>query len=300
MPIDYNIDEDLLLAGIDGYSQPQKDNSTFRPIYRLERGTTIVRFLTDKETMSVDHGWHIYREVAAFEGLRGGFQLPGGLKEFPVNDQIIVEDPDTGEKRRQYAPRGTDPLLELVVPSLRFPPADGRVKGQDKVAVNVLTEEGRHIILKMSSARAKDLFRAFNNYREMDENFSCTQYPWALTVRGEGLNTTLTVKPIKNEAPVELPEPFDLVEVFASIRSEVEDYVRSLSDAHVEVVTAEEEHDVVDAYEEAVVEAEPTEEDKYAAISDIRLKTLLTSAKVSIPPRSTRSALIALAIAHNV
>lgn len=299
MPIDYNIDEDLLLAGIDGYAQPQKDNSTFRPIYRLERGTTIVRFLTDKETMGTDHGWHIYREVAAFDGLRGGFQLPSGLKEFPVNDQIIVEDPETGEKRRQYAPRGTDPLLELVVPSLRFPPADGRVKGQDKVAVNVLTEEGRHIILKMSSARAKDLFRTFNNYREMDENFSCTQYPWALTVRGEGLNTTLTVKPIKNEPPVELPEPYDLVEVFASIRSEVEDYVRSLSDTHVEVV-AEEEHDIVDAYEEAVTEAEPTDEDKYASLSDVRLKTLLTKANVSIPPRSTRSALIALATAHNV
>jgi hypothetical protein len=302
MPIDYNsMDEDLLLAGLEGYAKTE--SATYRPIWRLKQGTTIVRFLTDKETMNEDHGWHIFREVAAFDGLKGGFQLPGNIKEFPVFDQITVTDPETGERKRQYAPRGHDPLLEMVAPSSKFPPADGRVKGQDKVAVNILNEEGKHVVLKMSGARARELFTAFNLYKDMDPNFSCTAYPWRLTVSGTGVNTTLSVKPIKDEPPVNLPEPYDLVEFFAEIRQEVEQYVLGLSNNTIdEDEIAIFDNNAADSFEEAVIESvnEETLRDKFNSVSDVRLKTLLTKAGVTVPPRSTRSTLIELAVANNV
>lgn len=301
MPIDYTpMDEDLLLAGLDGYAK--SESSTYRPIYRLSKGTTIVRFLTDKETMNEDHGWYIYREVAAFDGLKGGFELPSGIKEFPVNDQIIETNPETGERKRRKGPRGTDPLFELVAPSSMYPPADGVVKASDKVAVNILNEEGKHVILKMSGARAKELFTAFNLYTEMDPDFTCTAFPWQLTVSGTGVNTTLSVKPLRNEPPVDLPEPYDLVEVFGSIRKEVEDYVNGLSSNTQDELVDADEYAVSESFEETVA-AIDVEEDvrmKYSAVSPVRLKTLLTKAGVTIPPRSTHATLIELAVAHNV
>jgi hypothetical protein len=302
MPIDYTpMDEDLLLAGLDGYTK--SESTTYRPIWRLAKGTTIVRFLTDKDTMNEDHGWFIFREVAAFDGLKGGFELPNGIKEFPVNDQVIVTDPETGERKRHKGPRGTDPLFELVAPSSKYPPADGVVKAADKVAVNVLNEEGKHIILKMSGARAKELFTAFNLYSDMDPNFTCTAYPWQLTVSGTGVNTSLSVKPLRDEPPVDLPEPYDLVEVFNGIREEVEAYVNGLSgNSQQDELVDEDSYAMTETFEETVAAIE-IEEDirmKYSAVSPVRLKTLLTKANVAIPPRSTHATLIELAVAHNV
>lgn len=300
MPIDYTMDEDLLLAGIEGYARAE--SGTFRPIYNLAKGTTIVRFLTDKETMDEDHGWYIYREVAAFDGLKGGFQLPGNLKTFPVFDQIIFTDPTTGERKRRNGPRGTDPLFELVVPSSAYPPADGIVKASDKVAINILNEEGKHVILRISGARAKELLTAFNLYRDMDPNFTCTAYPWQLTLSGTGVNTTLSVKPLRDEPPVDLPEPYDLVEVFTEMRQEVEDFVNGLSGNSQDELADEDDYVVADTFEEkvAAIEIEEDVRMKYSAVSPVRLKTLLTKAGVQIPPRSTHATLIELAVAHNV
>lgn len=299
-----SLDDDLILGGVESYARTGGGGSG-RRIYRL-KGSMTVRFLTDPWTRNQDHGWHFYREVAAFDGLRGGFQLPNGLKEFPVNDQITFTDPDTGQTKRQYAPRGTDPILELVVPSSMYPPADGRVKGQDKVAINVLNEEGEHIVLKLSGARGADLLRTMLTFREMDEKFTCTTYPWTLTIQGSGAASTLSVKPHKNEAPVELPDPIDLVEMFGDIRREVEEYVDGLRGGGADTVedelvdSDEESWASVDQFEEAVASAEAIVEprDKFSAMSDVRIKTLLTKAGVKIPAKSTRSALIELASTH--
>lgn len=300
MPIDYTpIDEDLLLAGLDGYSRSK--SVTYRPITWLERGTTIVRFVTDKETMNEDHGWLIYREVAAFDGLKGGFDLPTHLRTFPVYDQIVEIDPETGKRTRRNGPRGTDPLLDLVAPSVKFPPADGIVRGSDKVAVNIITEDGQHKVLRLSGPRAKELFNAFNLYKEMDPNFTCTAFPWQLTLSGTGASTTLNVKPLRDEPPINLPEPYDLVEMFGEIRKEVEDFVDNLSSSQ-ESVVVEDDYADADTFEETVAAIDVNEDlrSKYSAVSPVRLKTLLTKAGVSIPPRSTHASLIELAIAHNV
>lgn len=297
MAIDYtSFDEDLLLSGLDGYVKSEGSNYT--PIYRLKKGTTTVHFVTDPWTMKSDHGWHIYREVSAFDGLFGGFMLPNGMKEFPVNDQIIVTDPETGERRRQYAPRGTDPLIDLVAPSTKFPPADGRVKGSDKLAVNVIDEEGKHIVLKMSGARGAELLRALNNLHAMDDSFTATSFPWQLTLSGTGAASALTIKPLKSEPPVDLPEPYDLVELFGQIRSDVEAFVNSLRGDNSEANAVSENHETVDLFEDSIVTAEAVvpSQDKYSAMSDVRLKTLLTKAGVTVPPRSTRGTLIELAI----
>jgi len=300
MPIDYTpMDEDLLLAGLDGYAKAE--SKTYRPITWLDKGTTTVRFVTDKETMNEDHGWLIYREVAAFDGLKGGFELPTHLRTFPVFDQVIVTDPETGERKRRKGPRGTDPLLELVAPSVKFPPVDGIVKASDKVAVNIINQEGKHVVLKLSGARARELFTAFNLYKEMDPNFTCTAYPWQLTLSGTGINTTLSVKPLRNEPPIDLPEPYDLVEMFNDIRKEVEDYVNSLSGTQEESVDQDDYADA-DSFEETIAAIDVSEDlyTKYSAVSPVRLKTLLTKAGVSIPPRSSHATLIELAVAHNV
>lgn len=294
-----SLDDDLVLAGIDGYVR--SSNSNYFPIYRLKQGTTVFRFVTDPWTRNEDNGWLFYREVSAFDGLRGGFPLPNGLKEFPVNDQVTIVTPE-GEKRRTNGPRGQDPLLELVAPSTKFPPADGRAKGADKLAVNVIDSEGNHIILKMSGARGADLLRAFNGYRDLSDDFTVTRFPWQLTLSGAGASTTLSVKPLKNEPPVELPEPFDLRVVMDNIRAQVEEYVNSLRGDSDEQAVAADDDLTVDDFEAQVSHADDNLEQrqKYAQLTDARLKALLSKNGITVPPRSTRPALIELAVAHNV
>ena len=221
--------------------------------------------------------------------------MPNGLKTFPVNDQIIqVID---GERRRFNAPRGTDPLLELVQPSSKYPPADGRAKGQDKLAVNVLNDEGEHIILKMSGARGKELLQQFNAFRDMDPSFDCTKFPWQLTLSGAGASSSLAIKPLKSEPPMDAPEPFNLKNELSAIRERVERFVDSLRGDQTEAV-ADDEDDIVDAFEAAVVEESSDPRDTFSSMSDARLKALLTKNGVAVPPRSTRPALIELAMAN--
>jgi hypothetical protein len=136
----------------------------------------------------------------------------------------------------------------------------------------------------------------------MDPSFTCTAYPWQLTVSGTGVNTTLSVKPLRDEPPVDLPEPYDLVEVFNGIRQEVEDYVNGLSDNPQDELADEDDYVIADTFEEkiAAIEIEEDVRTKYSAVSPGRLKTLLTKAGVQIPPRSSHATLIELAVAHNV
>jgi hypothetical protein len=286
------LDDDLLNAGIDGYVK--SGGSSYNPIYPLKSNEERrVYFVTDPWTKNEDYGWFSYRAVAAFEGLRGGYQLPNGCKEFPVNDQEIVVDSD-GVRRRKSAPRGTDPILELVAPSTKYPPADGRVKGTDKYAVNVIDEEGNHIILTMSGARGSELVRIIAGFREVDDTFTCTKYPWVLKVIGGPGSYSLTAKPLPKEPPIELPDPINIKEVMTGIRHQVEVFVKSLTgDQSVEEAVVVEDS-IVDTFESSVA----TSAEDYTTMSAVRLKALLTKKGVAIPPRCTQPALAELAASH--
>lgn len=282
------LDDDLIEAGLDGYV---KSSNNYYPIYPLKSNERRkVYFVTDPWTAKNDRSWMSYRAVAAFEGLRGGYQLPNGCKEFPVFDQVIVEGAD-GKRYRQGA---ADPILALVAPSVKYPPKNGKVSGTDKYAVNVIDEEGNHIILTMSAKRGTELVNQLKNFRELDENFTATKYPFLLEITGGTGSYSLTCKPLPKEPPIELPEPYNIEEIMVSIRQQVEDFVASLTGGSTREDDVVDEDEVVDSFEETV----SSEQADYATMSAIRLKSLLSQSGVQVPPRATHSALVELANAH--
>ena len=95
----FMVDDDLFDAGLDGYV---KTGGVGRNIYRLKAGEPKKGyFFSDPtpETRKSGEDWLSYREISAFDGLRGGVDLPNGMKEFPVYDQKVVQDPETGQRK---------------------------------------------------------------------------------------------------------------------------------------------------------------------------------------------------------
>ena len=296
-----SLSTDLFLSGLDAYVSNKGGSGT--PIYPLKQGSTVYYFFSNPWDVEADASdWLLYREVAAFDGLRGGFDMPNGLKEFPINDTLEV-DVEGEKKFRRLSWKNSDPLLPLVAPSSRYPTDDGGPTRSWKLAINVIDSDGNHIILKLANKRAFSLLEKLNDARAMNDGFSCVGNAWQITTTGSGFDSGVSIKPLKDEPPVDLPEPYNIGEIMSGIRDQVEAYVETLRGG-----AAQQQEDdfaaedaIADAFEAAAVQAESELDSrtKYAEMTDARLKVLLSKAGVTVPPRSTRPALIELAVANN-
>lgn len=218
------IDLDTLLAGNEGYSSSYTGRAFTTSV---KSGAPLwVRFLTAPDTMREDGGWHALRLVNAFDGIRGAhgaLELPDGMKQFPVFDQVWVDE--GGVKKRRDAPKGHDWLLDLVQPSSKYPPKDGRARGSDILAANVVRQDGTHSILLLSGKHGRYIIETFKSMAALQDEFDPTDYGWMLGKSGEGAGTTYTCVPQKNPPVMDLPDTVDLREHFAQTRADVEQWV---------------------------------------------------------------------------
>lgn len=305
-----NVDDDLL----NGEVEWSKSGGSKKICWSLPQGRKVrVRFVTDPATMSADHGWCLYREVNAFNGLIGGAEMPNGLKEFPVDDFEIVTDPETG---RRMKTRKNDPLLKRVRPS-KWDMEDGRnyASARDRVVCNVVYEHGelekkeqynpssgQSILLKMSSSSYKDLKNAFDTYRDVDENFTPIGQVWDLLIEGKGATARLMVTRVKGEAPINMPDPIDTVAWVNDLRSSAERFVFGLDSAAEDEGTqafyGDDEADIVEQYEANVTSAGNAGGVDWTSIAPTALKRKLVAEGVTVPQRIRNDELIELAKSH--
>lgn len=313
-------DEDMLLAGSDGYLSGGGGLGGDVFWNAKANSERTVYFVTDPWTKDIDHGWWIWREVYAEQGLAGGIMLPPGLAGFPVRDQEVVPNPNgEGNLRRDIAPGSekADQLLALVTPYM--PRNETRRTSpyrpvSDKVGANVveLNDQGylNHKVLVFSAARYRKLRAEIDSKADMVEpgTFSLIGHPWLLSISGPGNAEIIRLKPLRDQPPIELPEPIDIPEKLREKRQRIFEIVRTTAkvdttryaDEDAAVPDAPAQADIPATPDEPAAPAETTREELYASMTDSRLKTLLTKAGVPVPPKTGRAALIELAVANNI
>jgi len=302
------VDDDLFEAGLDGYVKGEGSGSN---VWRLKTGEPRKGYFLQNPGTPGD--WVKYRELSAFEGLRGGVEMPNGLKEFPVYDQVLITDPDTGKSKRTTRP-DNDPLIALVVPG-KFA-KNGKAKASDVMSLNFIeivkdseTDEltHRHIVLKLSATASRTVLNFYRTQVEMnDGEFDMTAFPWTLTVTGSGSASQLTLKPHRKDGPIDLDEfePIDIIEMLGTVRAAVEDHVEQIrtgGDATIAAAKDKAEADDGDIQfgnDEDDDDEALSKSDKYAAFTDAKIRKLLKDAGAEVPPKANRPTLISLAVSH--
>ena len=291
----------------------EKSGGFRKTCYNLPNGRTIrVRFITDPSTMDADHGWCVYREVNAWNGLIGDIKMPNGLKEFPVDDFDIVE-PFPGELRKV---RKKD-LYQMRVKPSRFDMEDGRnfASASTKIITSVVFEGGSlekedkwnppvgQVILLKWGKRAFDLLESkLEDRRDEDPNFTLAGTVWEILVEGTGINSKLSMSRVKNPEPMDLPDPLDTVDYVNNIRRQAEKFIDSLDGAAesyvVEDTVVESEEDVTNAYEANRANIAAAAQIEWENVSLARIRAKLKEQGVFTGPKPTRDELIALAKEH--
>lgn len=305
------VDDDLFEAGIDSYVQSGGAGGN---IWRLsskggpKKGYFITNPFSDEAKAIND--WLTYREISAFDGLRGGIDMPNGLKEFPVFDtQVVIED----GQRRRTTNSSLDPVIALIVPG-KFG-QNGKAKAGDMIAFNFLEEitddDGntvhKHIILKMSGQRGRELQSAYKLQVETQGSFDLTAYPWTLGIVGQGAASSLKLKPHRAEGPTDSEvEPIDVLAAMTAIREAVDEFVETIRGGGTAstpdtLPASSGDDDATSVFEAAVEEptaAELDDADKWSAMSDAELRKALKAGNVTVPPKAARTALISLAMVN--
>ena len=298
----------------DSIEWEKSGSSGFRKtMWAMPNGRPIrVRFITDPDNMDHDHGWCVYREVNAWNGLIGGDKMPAGLKEFPVDDFDIIE-PSPGEIRKV---RKKDLYQQRVVPST-YDQADGRnfASASTKIITSVVYEggdlekdskwnpnAGQMIILKFGKKAYEQLQAAFESKRDEDDAFTPVGPAWDILIEGTGMNIKLSLRKVKDSIPIDMPDPIDAVDFVNHLRKQAEDYIDSLDGAAPEFSyqaeeAIESEEDITDTFESnrAATPAGPID---WENVSLARIRAKLKDAGVVAGPRATRDELIALAAQH--
>lgn len=306
------------MAGKDGWVASEGGgfkNIIYRP--KADK-PVIIRFLTnpldpptrlDDDGNEVNMDWVTYREVGAFDGMLGGYEMKGGPYEFPVFDLEYLPD-----GRRRSAPRGTDLLYESVLPKVNDQKKGyTRAQANDMVAFNAIVvdgdfgqkkaeynpQPGQHIIMKLTGDKARSLMLQLETKMEEHEDLDPTTGAWQIHLVGADRSQTLMLtRKTKNIDELDFePELIDVPAYLNEIRDAAEakwDEVRGVAE-EPEDFGGDDDDDVVDEFEEKV--ATPPAAD-YAVMSPARLKKLLTDAGVDIPPRATTAKLIELAQAN--
>ena len=304
------VDDELFEAGLEGYVKGEGSGSN---VWKLTgKKPRKGYFLNNPGT---DGDWVKFREMSAFDGLRGGVEMPNGLKEFPVYDQVLVVDPETGARRRTTRP-DNDPLIALVVPGKYG--KNGKAKAADVMAVNFIeivadedTDEisHRHIVLKLSSTASKALLNLYRTQCEMADSgeFDMTAFPWTLAIHGTGASTELKAKPHRKEGPIDLDEfeSISIVEMLQTTRAAVEDFVEQVRNGGDATIRKQQE-EAEDSDDGIAFGGDDDDEededlaksDKYASMTDAKLRKLLKAADVKVPTKANRPTLISLAVAN--
>jgi hypothetical protein len=302
-------------AGKDGWVHTEGGgfkNIIYRP--KADK-PVIVRFLTnpldppvrmDDDGNEVNTDWVTYREVGAFDGMIGGYEMKGGPYEFPVFDLAY-----TADGQRMSAPRGTDLLFESVLPKPQQV-ASGftRAQANDMVAFNAIVidgewgqkkaefnpQPGQHIVMKLTGDKARSLLLQLETKMEEHENLDPMTGGWQIHLVGADRSQTLMLTR-KTKGIDELDYEPDLIDIpgyLNEIRDAAEakwDEIRGATDVE-ETFTDDDDDDLVDEFEEKVAAAPSTD---YTVMSPARLKKLLVDAGVEIPARATTAKLIELA-----
>lgn len=316
------IDDDILLAGKETWGPREGGGGDGTSFWALKANTSrTIYFHTDPWIETPDGivwdretgTWFNYRAIYTQEGLAGGIELPGGLKEFAVKDIVIVDTPE-GPRRKEIPLSGpdADPLLQMVVP---FIPKMNKNANQpyrpvtDKGAVNVVEigENGEEWpkILVMTGPRMAKLKKKLLEYRDMlDGNFTCVGKQWVLSVSGQGASEELELRWVKGAPPIEMPEPFDIRELLTEQRQKVLDIIEA--DSGIDVSAEKdaegyaEETVPYDGPDEPGASPQADKAEYYASMTDTRLKSLLTKKGVRVPARANRETLLKLALEHEV
>jgi hypothetical protein len=296
-----SVDEDLMLSDNSGYESSGGGGGFWS---LKENSTMTVYFLSDPWTKDVDHGWWIWREVSAWEGLKGDIELPGGYKTFPVRDQKVVEI--NGQRRRQDinldGPEG-DELLKMVKPYL----PRGETKRtmpyrpvKDAIGANIveLSPDGTPYppkVIVFTKTRYSKFLEKVNLAKAMTRGggFTLVGQPWLLQVTGKGMGEAVNLIPLLDQPPLEnVPELIDIPEALRQKRQALYDIIQSSTGISTATYAAED-ADAAEPMEagEISAPAEPValtdaeaREALYATWTPARFRTLLKKKGVTVDP----------------
>lgn len=315
--------DEVLAMGLDAYER--KATYAGPRFYSLTgRINATVQFLNNPWDSPTD--WVNYREIRAYNGLRSGDRLPGGLAAFPAVDRREQVSPQTGKPVMVTV---VDPLLDLIEPGQYD--KDGKVKPATVLAINAVflsgrmgekdsnyePQPGQHIVLKMSRRMGEQLINKFRERLDENPEFDATLFAWKLSVQGEGVNSTIVVaKDTSGAVPSEGIEPYNIPEILNDVRQRVEAAVADIANntPRFGAVRVSDIPDVedpftsddtsVDQFEKEIaaltaadmLAPEPVvANDPFDGVSDARLKKAIASAGAVVPRGASRDILINIA-----
>ena len=313
-----SVDEDLMLSDNSGYESSGGGGGFWA---LKENSSQTVYFLSDPWTKDVDHGWWIWREVMAWEGLKGDIMLPGGYKTFPVRDQRVVEI--AGKRKRQdisLSSDDADELLKMVKPYL--PRGETRrsepyrpVKDAIGACVVEVSPDGTQYppkVIVFTKTRYSKLLEQIKTAKQYaGPSFTLVGHPWLLQISGKGMGEVVRLIPLLDQPPIELPEIIDIPEALRQKRQALYDIIQSSTGVETTEYAAED----VDAAEpmEAGEISEPVEpvepvvlsdaearEALYATWTPARFRTLLKKKGVTVNPSADIEELKSLARQHAI
>jgi len=251
MPIDYLTGAQALknAANTDKPSAGQ----SFYPIYTLKKGEPVKGWFVTRYDENLDSDFLVYSEISTFDGMKDGRQAPNGLKEIPVNgykDSLVSR-----------VNRGRLDIDDEGNPIAARPKA--------KMMFNFVTDEGKHILLKVTKPKGLELLAKFVDEDDnLEEGFDWLSMPFTLSLKGEKGDQRLSVKPHRDENPIDLPEPYDCRKVINELRDKF--------DAWDTGFEASEEADVVQDEVDDYIAPDPENMyDVYMNCTKARLRTKL-------------------------
>lgn len=282
-----------------------------------------IQFLNNPWDSATD--WINYREIRAYNGLRSGDRLPGGLAAFPAVDRREQVSPQTGKKVLVTV---TDPLLDLIEPGMYD--KDGKVKPATVMAINAVfvsgrmgekdanyePQEGQHIIIKLSRRLGEQLIGKFRERLDENPNFDATMFSWHLSIQGEGVNSSLMVSKGNESVPTEDMTPYNIGEILNDVRQRVEAAIVEIADQNqatspIRAVPTVEDpfsggEEAVEQFEKEIaaltsadmLAADPimaASADPFDGVSDARLKRAIANAGAVVPRGASRDILVNLA-----
>jgi hypothetical protein len=238
--------------------QVARSTQDFYPIYDLKNGDTMKGwFVTEFRQTTGLTDFLGYSEVGAFDGLKDGRALPVGLKWIPV-------DPELGPN---------DPVISLLNRS-RYDIAENKETGEtfetppqvkSKALFNFVNDEGKHILVKVTGAKGRDLAASLSALRtNLDGKYQ-------IRIIKDASHGKLVITPLDDET-IDLPAAFDCSKVINDIRIKADNFVNQEDTTN----------DVFAEVEEQNVDLESASVEKILSASAPRLRTKMVDLSESL------------------
>lgn len=288
MPIDFDfasVDTDLLRMARE--AKTTSNNASYRPIYQLngKQNTYTGWFVTNPwESNNVD--WYQFRQGSAFNGFHNGIDAPpGNLKTFPAIDEQVTIQNGVPKIVRQK-----DELVTMSIPGKFDTDYDGNPMTHAKVSphwlINFVTDEGKHILLDLSSAKGRDLREYFLSIRSamLDEGaaFTILNTQWTVSLIGDSPYEIKAVR-VKGSEATDLPEPINCQEMARAWRQEIEEWWAEANGDSFFDEDSVVEDEIVDDFEEsfATMTESPIDASFFEGMSKARLKGIIAKAETA-------------------